>query len=139
MEFIVISESPASLLGAQACQKMDLMLFQLQNIKAPIYQETTVEPLTEDHVREHFSDVFGESLGCLDGDIHLEQDLSVTPVQMPLRQFPVAVQGQFRAELDRLENIDVLEKVTNPSNGFQAWLSKRNGRVRCSSVLIPSC
>ena len=79
---------------------MVLMRFQPQNIKAPIYRVTTVEPFTEDHIRECFSDVFGESLGFLDDDIHLEKDLSVTPVQMQSRRFPIAVQGQLQAELD---------------------------------------
>ena len=51
---------------------------------------------------------------CLDGEVHLELDRLIHPVQMPL-MLPIAVQDQLKAELERMEIMGVLEKVRTPS------------------------
>jgi len=46
--------------------------------------------LTEDDVITKFADLFDGTLGHLEGDVHLNVDTDVAPVQMPLRRLPVA-------------------------------------------------
>ena len=46
--------------------------------------------LTRDAVMERYRDVFSEEVGHLEGDLHLELDLQIAPVRLPVRKNPLA-------------------------------------------------
>ena len=50
-----------------------------------------------------FADLF-DGLGHLQGDVHLQVNEKVPPVQMPLRRLPLGVRDKVDAELRRLED-----------------------------------
>lgn len=79
---------------------------------------------------EQFADVFKNEIGCLKGiTASIELKEGCRPVHMGPRRVPYALTERVNQELDRLENIGILEKVT-----FADWATpivpivKANGR-----------
>ena len=77
------------------------------------------------------NDVFtGE--GNLPGKLYFEVDITVPPVKLPLRNVPIATKQALKTELERLENIDHIQQVEQPTD----WVSslvvthKSNGKLR---------
>src|SRR6218665_1131265 len=70
--------------------------------------------------------------GHLQGDVHLQVNEKVPPVQMPLRRLPLGVRDKVDAELRRLEDLGVIESVSEPSPWISALLvvAKPDGRIR---------
>ena len=78
-----------------------------------------------------YSDVFkGEEK--LEGQLHLELDESVQPVQLPPRRVPLAVKDKLQSKLERLSNMEIITKVDDPTDWIssQVVTTKRNGKVR---------
>ena len=73
---------------------------------------------SKSEVLESYKDVF-KGLGKMPGKVHLKTDSSVDPVNMPPRCVPIAVKEKLKHELDRLEYMDVIAKVTEPTE----WVS----------------
>ena len=137
VEFVVIKGSSKPLLGLRASEQMKLISVIKQNILAVQVQEPVRDKsnitthLTKEHLMEVFSDVFSGE-GKLEGDLHLEIDPTVPPVQLPTRKVPIAIKGKLREELDRLEARNIITPVSVPT----AWISatvitmKKNGNIR---------
>ena len=70
-------------------------------------------------------------MGLLDGEVHLETDPSIPPVQMPPRRLAVPIKDIVKQELDAMCRDGIIEPVSEPS----AWISallvvrKANGGV----------
>ena len=61
---------------------------------------------------DKYESVFNNDAGCLkDHKVKLHVDASITPRYMKARQPPYALRDQIQAELSRLENSGVIEKV----------------------------
>ena len=87
--------------------------------------------VTEDYVREHFADLF-DGTGQLEGEVHLETDKSVRPVQMPLCRLPVAIRQDVETELRTLVQDGVIAPVSEPMPWVSALLvaTKPQGGIR---------
>ena len=62
-----------------------------------------------------FESCFGE-LGTLPKDYKIVVDPSVSPVAHPPRRVPIAIQPKLKEELDRMESLGVISKVTEPTD-----------------------
>ena len=170
MDFYVAARHDRPILGMRACQDMELLSVNTDNIcavdtaaadsrpstlppsssrptaakqsvaggsppprptaKQPV-RSALPSPLTKDAVISAYADLF-TGVGLLEGDVHLEVDPSVPPVQMPQRKLPVAIRDRVKEELDRLCRDDIIEPVTEPT----AWISallvvvKPNNKLR---------
>jgi len=88
-------------------------------------------PLSKAMIVERYSDAF-TGIGNLDGEIHLETDPSVPPVQMPPRSLPEPIKNEVKQEFDAL----CQNKIIAPVNAPTAWVSallvvkKPNGKAR---------
>ena len=80
-----------------------------------VLSTTAVAPLSIADIENRFGDVF-EGLGHMPGKLHLDVDESQNPVVMPPRRVPTALKGKLKAELERLENLHVVQKVTSPTD-----------------------
>ena len=158
--FVVIKGDYMPLLGSQAAQQMQLITVQFDNIDEPStincfscssafpsqtaarepfpHHEANVSPskpsatgLTREYIMKNYADVF-EGLGHMPGTLHLDIDTTVAPVAMPPRRVPLALKSRLKDELDRLEALGVITKVTKPTD----WVSnlvvseKPNGILR---------
>ena len=126
------------LLGAETVQKMNLLVVQHQNILS-LDQHTSDEAqmdlhntsLTWKKVLSEYGDLF-KGLGKIEGKLHLEIDESVTPVVMAPRRVPLAVKGKLKEDLDRLESLDVLKPVDEPTDWVFSLVAtqKQSGKVQ---------
>ena len=88
-------------------------------------------PLTKEYIVERYAELF-QGVGLLQGEVHLETDPSVTPVQLPPRRLPVPIRDEVKRELDAMCRDGIIEPVTGPSTWISALLvvRKPNGKVR---------
>ena len=141
VEFVVVKGSCTSLLGAKASQQMGLLSVNRNNILAIETQSAEkVESITslrhnavmsKESMLGEFADVFAGE-GKLEGELHLEIDPAVTPVQLPTRRVPLAVKEKLKTELSRLENLGVIKAVDVPTDWISAMVvtMKKDGRIR---------
>ena len=53
-------------------------------------------------------------LGQFQGQLHLEVDSAVRPVQLPVRKVPIAIKEKGKEELKRVTSLGVIEPVEGP-------------------------
>ena len=81
-------------------------------------------------------------IGCIKGVVHkVRINTEVTPVRQKLRQIPFALRDKVSAEVKRLLENDIIEKVSEPSE----WVSnvvvvtKPSGKIRlCIDLRMPN-
>ena len=88
----------------------------------------------DSHAQDYFDtygDCFGE-LGILPGVYHIVTDPNVPPVVNTPRRIPIAMMDSLKRELQRMENLDVIEHVTEPSDWVNSLVvvEKPNGHLR---------
>ena len=128
VEFVVVKGNYTPLIGSRASQQMNLVTVHQDNIQ----QVTTdTQNLTLNQVIEEFGDVF-KGQGCMEGKLHLEIDETVTPVINPPRRVPFALKDKLKSELDRLEGLQMIQKVKEPTEWVSSLVvvKKPNGKLR---------
>ncbi|XP_014675600.1 PREDICTED: uncharacterized protein K02A2.6-like [Priapulus caudatus] len=144
--FIVTQEPVHPILGLQECEKLRLVrrVWQVdaenqEDINTDSEQRQSVN--TESHkrktsgfcdsVRTEYADIF-KGLGCLPGIHKIRLDDAVTPVVEPCRKVPFGLHDKLKEELDRMESLDVITKIDEPTE----WVSslvivhKKTGQIR---------
>ena len=120
ISFEVIDQDVPNILGLQTCVNMNLI--QCQNA----FNSHDTDPL------ESYRDVFKE-LGCLsDSDYHIKTDKTYQPVVHSPRRVPATLRLKIQAELTRMEELDVIEKVVEPTDWEYSMVTivKPNGSLR---------
>ena len=76
--------------------------------------------------------------GCIDGKLHLEIDKTVTLVINLPRRVPFALEDKLKSELDRLEGLQMIRKVEEPTDWVLRFVvvEKPNGRLRVCIDLV---
>lgn len=119
-----------SIPGLRASEHLQLLTEKKQNIHTVDLEGMQSEsPKVEDYMSQ-YKDVFtGE--GRLDGQLPLEIDKNIQPVQLPTRRVPIALRELLKQELDRLSNIGVIRKVATRTEWVSAVVvtAKTNGKV----------
>lgn len=119
--FEVVEQDWVPLLGRNTVEKMNLITVNYENFK---HVHTANDYST--------SVAFNESLGEIDGEIHLCVDPDIKPRQEQPRRVPVAIQDEVKTELDRMVQQGIISHVEKPTE----WCSqmsvarKRSGALR---------
>lgn len=132
VEFVVIKEDYTPVLGSVSAQKMGLITVKHENILnvTEAVDKTDFEGLSLKEINATYNNVF-KGLGCMEGNLHLEVDKSVTPESMPPRRVPLSIKDRLKQELTRLEKEHVIIKEEEPTD----WVSnlvvteKPNGKL----------
>jgi hypothetical protein len=129
VNFVIVEKDCKPVLGLKAVQYMQLMTINVENMIAAVTTEQ--KPSSKTEVMAQYNDVF-EGEGKLEGQLHLETDPNVSPVKMPCRKWPIAIQEKVKQELKRLEKLDVVAKVNTPTDWISSVVinTKPNGKVR---------
>ena len=117
VEFEVVDQEVPSILGLKTCTEMKLV--------------QRIDSLDVD-LLDQYSDVF-EGLGCITGvTCHIKVDPTHPPVIHPPRRVPVTLRPKIQEELARMESLDVIEKVAEPTDWVNSMVTiiKPNGKVR---------
>ena len=94
-------------------------------------QEDRIQQTQAKKIVEEYADVF-KGLGCLDGDYRIQIDSSVALVVHPPWKVPFALKERLKAELDRMETIRAIKKVTKPTEWVSSIviIEKKDGKIR---------
>ena len=117
-QFVVMSDTPISILGARSSQQMGLVKVD----EEPTLKINTPEmktPLQMEDILRDYTSVFSKELGCFPSELHLKVNPAITPVQLPIRRTPISLKGKLKGELDRLESIGVISRIEEPTE----WVS----------------
>ena len=74
-------------------------------------------------------------LGCITNTTHhIEIDPNHKPVVHPPRRVPVALRSKLKNELNRMEQLNVIERVHEPTDlvNSMVMVTKPNGKLRIS-------
>jgi hypothetical protein len=112
VNFVIVEKDCEPVLGLKAVQYMQLMTINVENIAAVTTEQ---KPSSKTEVMAQYNDVF-EGEGKLEKQLHLETDPNISPVKMPCRKWPIAIQEKVKQELKRLEKLDVVAKVNTPTD-----------------------
>ena len=122
--FYVINGNNEPLLGCDDCLKLELIKRLPVNLVSNL---NTAEEIVEKY-REQF-----QGLGLMPGEVNIEIDTAIQPVISQQRNnIPFSLKDKLKDELERLEGLRVIEKVTHPTD----WVSnlvireKQNGDLR---------
>ena len=118
LDFYVATKHEQPLLGFKTCRDLDLLKVVDQNVCEVRTAHSITSCTTEAEVIAEYPDLF-TGLGCFEGEVHLEVDPSVSPVQMPLRRLPLGIRDKVIAELQQLERDGVIARVPEPTS----WVS----------------
>ena len=119
VEFEVVKRCQ-NILGLETSAEMNL-----------VKRVNTVSDKTEAILAE-YSDVFS-GLGCITKVLHhIKTDPTHTPVIHPPRRVPAALRQKVRDELDRMEQIGVIDRVREPTDWVNSMVTaiKPNGKLR---------
>lgn len=116
--FQIINEEAPSLLGRKTCLEMGM----IQRIMT-IDRSFSVNETGGD-ILDHYSDLF-TGLGCIksSGKHHIEVDPNIKSVVHPPRKVPVAIRPRVLQELQRMEELGVIEKQPEPTNWVNSMVT----------------
>lgn len=132
--FFVADTSGPVILGLQSAVKMHLVEVNCEiNKDGP--GRTRAMPACDirnkGDLQNQYPDRF-QGIGCFPGECDIVLEPDAEPVIHPARKFPIHLKDELKQELDRMESIDVIEKVSKPTD----WVSsltisrKSNGKLR---------
>ena len=110
----VVKRNMGNLLSYNTAQKLGLITISVNTTTV-----TDVNKNSPESLQEEFECLFG-GIGRLRNKIvRLHVDPDMTPRQKPHRRIPFHVRGDVEKELERLETLDVIERVEGPT----PWIS----------------
>ena len=108
------------MLGLKACTDMGLIKVIL-----------SVDKDKPTNFLKEFEDVFS-GLGLFEGEYHIHVDPNYQPVVHPPRQIPVAIKNKVKSELDHMQKLNAIAKVTEPTVWVNSMVvvQKANSDIR---------
>ena len=85
----------------------------------PSTASEVLTPLTMETILSTYSQVFDDTIGKFEGELHLYTKQECTPHKTAPREVPLSVKNNFIAEIKDLQEQSILEKVTEPTD----WVS----------------
>ena len=131
VEFVAVdSDRTVSILGNETIQQMDLVRVQPHNVMSV---NTSQACRTAEQLLKDYPNVL-EGTGKLGGQYtcKLEVEEGATQVVHPPRRVLVVLKGKLNKELDRLQSLGIIEKVTEPTPWVSSLVTiqKPNGQIR---------
>ena len=163
IQFRIVNEDLTPLLGLRDSEELRLLELLQENIATldcgkpdvPSSASELHTPLTMATILTNYPDVFDDSVGKLEGELHLYMKQDVTPSKAAPREIPLSVKNKFIAEVKDLQEQGIIEKVTEPTkwvraptivnkpsakNGIRLCMDSRplNTALKCSEYPIPT-
>ncbi|KAK2718681.1 hypothetical protein QYM36_005872, partial [Artemia franciscana] len=90
-----------------------------------------IDKTKTDDIISSYNDVF-QGIGKLDGGCHLYLKDDAVPTAYPARRIPSSLRGKLEAELKRMEEQGIIEKVSKPTDWVNSMVAveKKDGSLR---------
>ena len=120
LDVLVTPGERQPLLGLQACDELGL-----------VKRVLNITTESDNQIVENYQDVF-EGLGCVPGKHHITLKENAQPVQHACRKIPFPLQSQLKDELDKMERMNVITPVDEPTDWVSSLVvvKKKNGKLR---------
>ena len=156
IQFRIVNEDLTPLIGLSDSEELKLIELLRENIATldsgkPHVPSSALEldtPLTMANILSKYPAVFDNSVGKLEGELHLYTKQDVTPSKAAPREIPLLVKNKFIAEIKDLQEQGIIEKVSAPTivnkpsakNGLRLCIDSRplNTALKCSEYPIPT-
>ncbi len=120
--FYIAQKDVKPILGLSDCERMGM-----------VKRIVDVSPvISSADIFNDYSDLFDGKLGCLPVQYHITVDPTVKPTIDPARRVPVALRVKVKEELDRMQQIGVIEPVEQPTE----WVSSMVTIVKPNKLRI---
>ena len=127
IQFRNVNEDLTPLLGLRDSEELKLLELLRENIatldcgkpNVPSSASELHTPLTMATILTNYPDVFDDSVGKLEGELHLYTKQDVTPSKAAPREISLSVKNKSIAEVKDLQEQGIIEKVTGPTD----WVS----------------
>ena len=121
--FVADTPGPA-IIGLPSCRDLNLVV-----LNCEITQAAKIN--TKDDLQRQYPDRF-EGIGKFRGDFHITLDATVTPVIHAVRRCSIHLKDEVKAELDNMEELGVIERVTEPTDWVSSivYSRKPSGKLR---------
>lgn len=125
--FVTESDGPA-IMGLPSSRELKLVTL---HCAIQSQKQGTVPIRNTDDLRQQYPDRF-EGIGSFDGELHITLKEGSRPVIQPPRRYPVQLVDEIKAELRRMEEMDVITKETEPTDWLNAlaFSRKASGALR---------
>ncbi|PIK49233.1 hypothetical protein BSL78_13857 [Apostichopus japonicus] len=127
INFQVVDGVVPCLLGLPSCEQLSLIkrVFKTQELDS---EESTAEL----DLLEKYKDVFTGLGSVTDVTHHITVDPTIAPVVHPPRKVPVALRERIRKELNRMERMNVISRVREPT----AWVNSMVTVIKPNKIRI---
>ena len=125
----------ADFIVADGCQSQPILSLktslELKLIQLTLSIEHPNQPLTKERVIKEYEEVFN-GFGGLDGYVSIQLKDDAVPVVHSPRRVPYAIKDKVKEELDRMVQLEVIEKVNEPTDWVNSIVvaEKPNGKLR---------
>ena len=127
IQFRIVDEDFTPLIGLNDSEALKLIAVLQDNIalveaakpSVPSTASEVLTPLTMETILSKYSQVFDDTIGKFEGELHLYTKQECTPHKTAPREIPLSVKNNFIAEIKDLQEQGILEKVTEPTD----WVS----------------
>ena len=128
IQFRIVNEDLTPLIGLSDSEELKLIELLRENIATldsgkPHVPSSALElhtPLTMANILSNYPAVFDNSVGKLEGELHLYTKQDVTPSKAAPREIPLSVKNKFIAEIKDLQEQGIIEKVSEPTDCVSA-------------------
>ena len=123
LDFCVVNASAPAAFSLKVCKGLSL-------IKVVMTVDSEDGRKT-DQLIDEFEDVF-KGQGCIQGEYSIQIKPEVSPVVHAARKVPVALREKVQEELNRMEKLNIITKVDEPTEWVNSMVvvPKPNGAVR---------
>ena len=116
-----------SILGSDACVFLGILEVKDNDKLNPVKEKDCMvhvagkkyAPIAKEDFLKKYPSVFRDTVGKLSSSYKIRVDESVSPVQHAPRRVPAALRSQLKEELDRMEELGIIARVTVPTE----WVS----------------
>ena len=116
------------LLGRKACLTMKIVSYLDNDMMnkpntdgSEVYTLSSSGPLTKDKLINKYPKVFGEGVGCLEGEYHIHLNADIDPVQHAPRRVPVALRERLQETMVILFCRIFWHQSPNQLHGSTRW------------------
>lgn len=133
VKFIIIEGNIPTLLGCKTCLTYNFVTANtnLVNVHSVSCKENNIQNLIKS-LKTDYSKLFDGGLGCIPGSVNIQLSSDAVPTVQAARRVPFSLLPEMRKELDRMEELGVIEKVTKPTKWVNNLVPVRkpNGKLR---------
>ena len=127
IQFRIVDRDLTPLIGLNDSETLKLVKLLRENIavvapanpSVPVTASELTTPLTLETILTNYPQIFDDSIGKFEGELHLHTSNDVTPHKTAPREIPLSVKNNFIAEVKDLQQQGIIEKVTEPTE----WVS----------------